>query len=275
MLPNRKHVPGVEAEVIRLYRENLSRDEIARRAKVGKTTICAILKRNNEPLRLPRNPAMEARDAEVVRLYLANVERRHIVQQTGVPNSTITHILKRNGVERNHVRRPSLPEERVEAVRQLFLEGKSYTQIAQALGITNGSVAGLVHRKGWSRSETIARANIRLAASARSPRKTNPGPRLVAVASADDTRVFLVPEADAPKFARPEPASVLTADDDPVVKLRALDCRWPIGEAGKIGFRFCCAVKIGVGPYCSEHQREAYRPASKSEKDSISIGRWA
>jgi len=35
------------------------------------------------------------------------------------------------------------------------------------------------------------------------------------------------------------------------------DCRWPIGEPGRDGFRFCAQPRDGCGPYCASHRAAA------------------
>jgi GcrA cell cycle regulator len=274
--PGTQHSPATEAEVVRLYRIGLSREEIGAQAGVGRTTISAILNRNGVELRAPRSARNIEREAEVVRLYLADVSRAEITDKTGVPNSTITHILVRHGVERSKKQKAPVPSEISQAICKLFLEGLSYSQIAKELGITHGVVAGIVFRRKVKRPEEMSRANLKAAMRSRPRREPVRKPKLVAVASRDGERSFLVPEADAPKFVAREVApQILTADEDPVLRLRALDCRWPIGNPGRVGFRFCCKIRIGSNPYCPEHERVAYRTPSKSEKDSCSIGRWA
>lgn len=273
--------PDVEAEIIRMYQGGAPRSEIREAVGCGNGTITSALERNGVPLRVGRRPLAPEKDPEVVRLYLAGVSRAQIVAQTGVPNGTISHILKRNGVDRDRARRAPVAAEIVEAIRNLYLEGKSYTEIANTLGISHGSVSGLIHRKKITRADSFRAENVRRAAQSRAPRlkaaAPAPKPKFVAVASSDDTRVLMVPEAEVEKFtAREAEPTVLTAADDPVVKLRALNCKWPIGNPGKPGFRFCCAIKLGAGPYCPEHERIAYRPATKSDENALaSIKRWA
>jgi hypothetical protein len=45
-------------------------------------------------------------------------------------------------------------------------------------------------------------------------------------------------------------------------------CRWPIGEVGTAGFRFCCDPHPLPGrPYCARHHAIAYRP--RDEKAAV------
>jgi hypothetical protein len=82
------------------------------------------------------------------------------------------------------------------------------------------------------------------------------------------------PKAEAPKVERREPpkreapparapvkptlpdAAPLKAElksTDPVVRLKAGECKWPIGDPKAPGFKFC-RRKCGTDTYCSEHQ---------------------
>lgn len=47
--------------------------------------------------------------------------------------------------------------------------------------------------------------------------------------------------------------------DHPLLSLRRDQCRWPIGEVGEAGFRYCCARKPDSDsvPYCTVHARLA------------------
>jgi GcrA cell cycle regulator len=273
--------PEVEAEIIGLYQSGAQRQQIMATVGVGKSTVSDVLSRNGVALRYPRTGPNPERDALVVQMYKAGAERKDITAATGVPNSTITHVLKRNGVEDAHVRRSPVSSERAEAIAKLYLEGKSYAQIQQALGISRNSVAGIIYRRGIQRSEEINEANRKLSRRYRADRpKAAPKPKLVAVAAPDGERVLLAPEAEAAKIAAQEAEpQILTSGEDPLVILRALDCKWPIGDPGKPGFRFCCASRAGAGPYCPEHEKRAYTASSprppKTEPTRVRLRRVA
>jgi hypothetical protein len=36
------------------------------------------------------------------------------------------------------------------------------------------------------------------------------------------------------------------------------ECRWPIGDPGEIGFRFCCKQTATGRVYCAEHAEKAF-----------------
>src|SRR5262245_29377095 len=57
------------------------------------------------------------------------------------------------------------------------------------------------------------------------------------------------PEQSAPARA---PAAALA-----ILALGPASCRWPLGDPGHLGFRFCNAV-TEKGPYCADHYAQAY-----------------
>lgn len=43
-----------------------------------------------------------------------------------------------------------------------------------------------------------------------------------------------------------------------LVAVNAPPCRWPIGDPGEPGFRFCEAPAVEGRPYCGAHSAKAY-----------------
>ena len=148
-------------------------------------------------------------------------------------------------------------EDGVAALKQLWLEGLSASQIAKQLGgVTRNAVIGKVHRLGLSGRATPA-APARPAFKA--PRPARP------VATAP--HLARRPEATAPVASslpamREEPGSAT------VLTLGAHMCKWPIGDPAADGFTFCGRRTGPDGPYCNEHARVAYQPAVKKGKRS-------
>jgi len=125
---------------------------------------------------------------------------------------------------------PGWTEDRVGALKKLWLEGQSASQIAKALGggVTRNAVIGKVHRLGLSgraAPSQPARTTFRPAR----PRAAAPAP---------------TPEL-------PGTATVLT--------LGAHMCKWPIGDPSTSDFSFC-GRRASEGVYCVEHARVAYQP---------------
>ncbi|MEH0194553.1 GcrA family cell cycle regulator [Caulobacter sp. CCNWLY153] len=59
-----------------------------------------------------------------------------------------------------------------------------------------------------------------------------------------------------------------------VLTLERSHCRWPIGDPGKAGFKFCCRPKMDdAKPYCATHAGIAYvKPPSSDRRNSL-LGR--
>lgn len=150
-------------------------------------------------------------------------------------------------------------EDRVGALKKLWLEGQSASQIAKQLGggVTSNAVIGKVHRLGLS------------------GRAAPSQPALTSVRAAVKPRQQIVPAAPPKRYEGPlvqsEPASL--AERPPNVPdvpgtailgtLGAHMCKWPIGNPDSTEFSFCGRKTEGKGVYCIEHARVAYQPSTK------------
>jgi len=146
-------------------------------------------------------------------------------------------------------------EDRVGALKKLWLEGQSASQIAKQLGggVTRNAVIGKVHRLGLSGR-----------AAPSQPARTTFRPSRPRPAQAQAPSAPRRIEAAQP---RPVPAPVAApAPDLPgtatVMTLGAHMCKWPIGDPGSAEFSFC-GRRASEGVYCVEHARVAYQPAMK------------
>jgi GcrA cell cycle regulator len=147
-------------------------------------------------------------------------------------------------------------EERVGALKKLWLEGQSASQIAKALGgVTRNAVIGKVHRLGLSGRAAPSQP---VRTTFRAPR---PRPQPTARPSAP-RRI----EAAQPRVAAPVQPTPVVAPDLPgtatVQTLGAHMCKWPIGDPGSDGFSFC-GRRATQGVYCAEHARVAYQPQAR------------
>ena len=166
----------------------------------------------------------------------------------------------------------SWTEDRVGALKKLWLEGQSASQIAKTLGggVTRNAVIGKVHRLGLSgraapsqpARTTFRPARPRAAAPA-APVQAPSAPRRIE-AVAPRPIVAAAPQASVPTPA-PELAGTAT-----VLTLGAHMCKWPIGDPSSREFSFC-GRRASEGVYCGEHARVAYQPqVRKSAKDGAS-----
>ena len=146
-------------------------------------------------------------------------------------------------------------EDRVTALKKLWLEGLSASQIAKQLGgVTRNAVIGKVHRLGLSGRATPA-------APARPVFKAPRPARPVAAAPHPARRLeSTAPTPPSLPVMREEPGSAT------VLTLGAHMCKWPIGDPAADGFTFCGRRTGADGPYCNEHARVAYQPQVKKGK---------
>ena len=150
-------------------------------------------------------------------------------------------------------------EDRVGALKKLWLEGQSASQIAKQLGggVTRNAVIGKVHRLGLSGRATPsqparAATTFRPARTRTTPPAQPSAPRRI---EAVQTRAVAAPTPQAPPLPdMPGTATVLT--------LGAHMCKWPIGDPSSTEFSFC-GRRASEGVYCVEHARVAYQPQVK------------
>jgi hypothetical protein len=105
-------------------------------------------------------------------------------------------------------------------------------------------------------SERVARTNGSAQPEPLAPRRVEPAPEPSAVAEDG--------EAAAPVDSGPTAA-------EQVFALTARSCRWPIGDPGDHGFRFCGDPVI-TRPYCAAHRVTAYVTATPTRPEQAPAG---
>lgn len=157
-------------------------------------------------------------------------------------------------------------EDRVGALKKLWLEGQSASQIAKALGggVTRNAVIGKVHRLGLSgRAAPSQPARAATAYRPSRPRPAAPAP--TAQPSAPRRIEAVQPKPVEPAAPPPAPVPDLPGTAT-VLTLGAHMCKWPIGDPSSREFSFC-GRRASEGVYCVEHARVAYQPQVKRGKD--------
>ena len=152
---------------------------------------------------------------------------------------------------------PGWTEDRVGALKKLWLEGQSASQIAKHLGggVTRNAVIGKVHRLGLSGRATPSQP-ARTATTFR-PARTRTTPP---VQPSAPRRIEAVqPRPSAPVPPTPLPVVVEMPGTATVLTLGAHMCKWPIGDPSSREFSFC-GRRASEGVYCGEHSRVAYQP---------------
>jgi GcrA cell cycle regulator len=144
-------------------------------------------------------------------------------------------------------------DERVEALKKLWLDGLSASQIAKQLGsgLTRNAVIGKVHRLGLSGRATASTPQ-------RAAFKTGRPPRPATPAKPAPRRIEAVVEAKAVVVVH----AVEETGSATVLTLGARMCKWPIGDPSRDGFSFCGRANSD-GPYCSHHASMAYQPQQR------------
>ena len=144
-------------------------------------------------------------------------------------------------------------EDRVGALKKLWLEGQSASQIAKQLGggVTRNAVIGKVHRLGLSGR----------AAPSQPARATRPRPAQPTQAPSAPRRIEAVQPRPAAPAQVPAPMPDLPGTAT-VMTLGAHMCKWPIGDPSSNEFSFC-GRRSSEGVYCVEHARVAYQPQVK------------
>jgi GcrA cell cycle regulator len=170
----------------------------------------------------------------------------------------------------------SWTDERVELLRQLWLDGRSASQISAelGLGITRNAVIGKVHRLGLSgraKSPSPAAPRVRQRPAATAPRapmatrtSNGGGGHVVrgntALAFSIDTAVDTQPVFHEDVVV---PMSLRVT----IVELKEAMCRWPLGDPTTPEFRYCGIQSTGSGPYCAHHGKMAYQPVQDRRRE--------
>ncbi|CAN5245755.1 cell cycle sigma 70 cofactor GcrA [soil metagenome] len=161
-------------------------------------------------------------------------------------------------------------EDRVGALKKLWLEGQSASQIAKQLGggVTRNAVIGKVHRLGLSGRATPSQP-ARTATTTFRPAKTRTTPpkQDFGAPSAPRTLQAVAPRPSAPVPPTPLPVVTEMAGTATVLTLGAHMCKWPIGDPSSTEFSFC-GRRASEGVYCVEHARVAYQPQVKKNGSS-------
>ena len=192
----------------------------------------------------------------------------------------------------------SWTDERVAQLSRQWMDGKSASQIATALGagLTRNAVIGKVHRLGLAgriKSTTAAPGVAEAVNGARmntdeasmvevadAPRRAAPPPNIAASSSAPAFAVasarvqgntalaMAEAPAEAARLARaPDEVVVPMSLKVTIVELRETMCKWPIGDPASSEFRYCGSPSPTGTPYCQYHGKLAYQPAQDRRRE--------
>jgi GcrA cell cycle regulator len=163
-------------------------------------------------------------------------------------------------------------DERVEALKKLWADGLSASQIAGRLGgVTRNAVIGKVHRLGLAGRATTSRMKTRVPRV----RSAQAAKRLMGMgrtrpAGAPNSPLKTLYLSDTEPYVQPAEELVIPLNERKYIQtLTESCCRWPIGDPQQPDFHFCGRKKIPGLPYCEVHARRAFQPpqARRRERD--------
>ena len=165
-------------------------------------------------------------------------------------------------------------DERVDALKKLWADGLSASQIAGRLGgVTRNAVIGKVHRLGLAGRATTSRmkSHTRRVRTAQAAKGRLMRTRPIGVANSPLKSLYL---ADTEPYVPPAEELVIPLNERKYIQtLTESCCRWPIGDPQQPDFHFCGKKKIPGLPYCEVHARRAFQPpqARRRERDFMPV----
>ncbi len=154
----------------------------------------------------------------------------------------------------------SWTDDRVSLLTKLWGEGHTAAEIAKQLGgVTRNAVIGKAHRLKLSNRVSPIQQN-------RKPANKNVE-RKAPVEKVVKANVSAHPKSNAPAVIRKvkeEVRDIPAGDLYDLMDLQPRMCRWPSGDPKEEGFGFCGAKTISGIPYCAEHAKLAYQPATRN-----------
>jgi GcrA cell cycle regulator len=191
----------------------------------------------------------------------------------------------------------SWTDERVEALKAMWAEGRSASQIAKDLGgVTRNAVIGKVHRlglsnRGGAEREEEAATVIEPPAEPSTPAaEPEPEARPAAAPARAGVRDAAAPALrPKPVPGQPVPPQPPGSEISPealanlaevakkarrlsLMQLTERTCKWPIGDPATEEFWFCGLPTVAGKPYCETHVAVAFQPMS-ARRDRRAGGR--
>ena len=172
----------------------------------------------------------------------------------------------------------SWTDDRVALLKDLWGQGKTAAQIAQALGdVSRNAVIGKAHRLSLpGRASPIQRSGSAKARPANDPgqgaKAQEPAQAKPAGAERPDR-----PERNAkqpPTYISPAAAEAAGPPPGrrvPLADLGHRQCCFPLGDPSKADFGFCGARAEPGLPYCAAHAAIAYQPAARGKMKAAAV----
>jgi len=165
----------------------------------------------------------------------------------------------------------SWTDERVELLRQLWLDGKSASQISAQLGhgVTRNAVIGKVHRLGLAgraKAPTSTASPPRAASAPRMSARPASSSVRTAVRGATALALASEPALDTRPVFQEEDVVIPMSLRVSIIDLKEAMCRWPLGDPTSSDFRYCGSPAAN-GPYCAHHGKLAYQPVQDRRRE--------
>jgi GcrA cell cycle regulator len=165
----------------------------------------------------------------------------------------------------------SWTDERVELLRQLWLDGKSASQISAQLGhgVTRNAVIGKVHRLGLAgraKSPSASASPPRAASAPRMSQRPAASSARTAVRGATALALASEPMLDTRPVFQEDDVVVPMSLRVTIIDLKEAMCRWPLGDPTSSEFRYC-GSPAASGPYCAHHGKLAYQPVQDRRRE--------
>lgn len=146
----------------------------------------------------------------------------------------------------------SWTDDRVSVLKKLWGEGRTAAEIAKELGgVTRNAVIGKAHRLKLSNRVSPIQQNNKKPVQKVVERKE------VERETVQQNVTVFVP-SEKPKIRASQ------ARLQSLLDLKPRACRWPVGDPKEEGFGFCGCDAIPGLPYCGDHAKLAYQPASRN-----------
>jgi GcrA cell cycle regulator len=158
-------------------------------------------------------------------------------------------------------------EDRIEALKALWLDGYSASQIAAEMGdLSRNAVIGKVNRLGVLRSNKTARAPRTRSEEKRRREERNHQLAVIRRRRREEIRAVLV--AIVASDPIPEPVAVaMPSAPITMTNLEPAHCRWPINDPRAADFHFCGRPRTS-GAYCEGHYALAHRSVENRKRDT-------
>lgn len=135
----------------------------------------------------------------------------------------------------------------IRTIVEMWNEGKTSQQIADAVGKTRNAVIGIIYRNR-NKYNLPKRGNDTRAATAKARKEAQKG-----TAQRRNEKIAIKP------LGKPKPRSTSSCGVQ-MFDLTKDTCRYPVGHVGDADFHFCGRKPNSSSPYCDRHAQICYNP---------------